>query len=150
MQTQISASEAMRQVRESVSHPKPDPISISNRNSIGEWVRQGDVYFQLVDGTSYNFNNLKPVHQFNGQLAPGNTRGSRHCLRQEDLPNVRAFEDPCFGRRENPEAGMILQVNADVEVPHPDHGTVKIGKDCTIRVTYQVNQFDAERARVQD
>ncbi len=56
--------------------------------SIGDAVRQGDVYIQLIDDADVADDKLK--HLFvqmstpELQLAPGNTKGSRHCLASAD------------------------------------------------------------------
>ena len=54
--------------------------------SIGETVRQGDIYIQLIDDvtTTPLFYREVTAPAFPFQLAIGNTKGSRHCLEHGD------------------------------------------------------------------
>lgn len=50
--------------------------------SVGDAVRQGDIYIQLIDDVAEApmFYRADTAAVFPMQLAPGNTKGSRHCL----------------------------------------------------------------------
>jgi len=142
----MTAHQALEIVRTSKLNPKPDPISLNSVNSIGEWVRQGDIYITAVERP---MKNCKPIDNFDGQLAVGNSRGSRHCISRNQLSSVKAYHHPDFGSRTSPEAGMFLEIAKDVEVTHPEHGTVNLGPGC-YEVTYQVDFFGKEKSRVRD
>jgi len=133
-------------VKNSVKNPKPDPIMLSNVNTTGEFVRQGDIYVTLLEGKPTG--TLKKVTKFAGkefQLAPGNSRGSRHML-----DNVEAVEIYDRGTREDGiEAGYAIKVNEACSIVHPEHGTVNLGKDMWVAVTYQLT-WDQVARRVQD
>jgi len=86
----------------------------SQAASPGEYIRQGDVYISAIE----NADGLKLDPKPNPQMAPGDTRGSRHIL--NSLENVVMY------RKDDPTAleGPILHVMKDVVLEHPDHGHV--------------------------
>lgn len=76
---------AVRQMREAqaqVEKIKNDAAQMfPEAASIGDAVRQGDIYIQLIEplsGPPMFYKNATPA--FPMQLADGNTKGSRHCL----------------------------------------------------------------------
>lgn len=142
---QNNVMEVVKRVTQSVVDPKPKPVRLNNVHTTGQWVRQGDVYFILRD-SNINTSELVEVTDFNGQLAEGSQRGSRHIV---DPKLVKVY------RPKNPDInqGYILVVNEgvdEVEVSHPDHGSVILGGECTFEVNYQVNFINKSRQRVQD
>jgi hypothetical protein len=88
--------------------------------STGDWHAQGDVMFIKLDAVPEGSKPSKPV----AQLAPGTSRGSRHVIKQADLPKVNFFKVP----KANALQGPILEVEQEVEVEHPDHGHVILPK----------------------
>ena len=106
---------AVRQLREAqaqVEKIKNDaPQNFPEAASIGDAVRQGDVYIQLIDDVaSAPFLFKKTTPSFPMQLAPGNTKGSRHCL--EHGRGVTAYE-PCEGN----SIEMIAQLASQYGIP---------------------------------
>lgn len=88
---------AVRQLREAQAQVEKikndDPQNFPEAASVGDAVRQGDVYIQLIDDVmSAPFLFKKATPSYPMQLAPGNTKGSRHCL--EHGRGVTAYE-PC-------------------------------------------------------
>lgn len=88
---------AVRQLREAQAQVEKikndDPQNFPEAASIGDAVRQGDVYIQLIDDVTsvpFLFKKATPIYPM--QLAPGNTKGSRHCLAHGR--GVTAYE-PC-------------------------------------------------------
>jgi hypothetical protein len=142
----LAVKAALKSVTESIVNPKPLPWSLTNVNNIGDWGRQGDLYFTLIEKPPTA---LEIDKDFTGQLAPGNSRGSRHIIPQGK--GVTCYHNPRMKERDNADAGPILYVSEDTYVEHPDHGTVNLGAGCWIEVTYQV-AYDKElmRRRVQD
>ena len=101
---------AVRQLREAQAQVEKikndDPQNFPEAASIGDAVRQGDIYIQLIDdvtSTPFLFKKTTPAYPM--QLAPGNTKGSRHCL--EHGRGVTAYE-PCDGN----SIEMIAQLAA--------------------------------------
>lgn len=78
------------------------------------------------------------------QLAPGTTRGSRHCIRQSDLPKVEQFQL----KNPNPLQGPILKLSAPIVIEHPEHKHQQISAQF-VAITYQRKHSD-ELRRVAD
>lgn len=106
---------AVRQLREAQAQVEKikndDPQNFPEAASIGDAVRQGDIYIQLIDDvTSTPFLFKKAAPSFPMQLAPGNTKGSRHCL--EHGRGVTVYE-PCEGN----SVEMVNQLAAQYGIP---------------------------------
>lgn len=78
------------------------------------------------------------------QLAPGTSRGSRHCIREADLPKVK------FYRLENATVlhGPVLEFAGDVVIEHPEHGDQQYPAGL-YAITYQ-QMHSAELKRMAD
>lgn len=135
----LTICDAINEVRSSVRKPKPKTFRLGLVNSIGEWGRQGDVYFTIIEKPK----SLEPLKDFKGQLAEGETRGSRHCV---DPKAVKAYANPAT----SVEKGPILFVEEDTEVTHPDHGHVILEKGICVEVSYQVSYKNQLLERVRD
>jgi hypothetical protein len=94
----------------------------------GDWHAQGDVMFLKLGSLPPDAEPCKA----RAQLAPGNTRGSRHIIVPADLAKV------AFHKAKDADAltGPILDVKEKVEVTHPDHGHVVLPPG-TYQVRYQ-------------
>lgn len=172
---------ALQAVNEAVERIKNDETQyFPEAASVGDAVRQGDIYIQKIDDFTEvpAFYHLAPVP--NPQLAPGESKGSRHIL--SSLDGVEIFElDPATaswsGVFEHPaiaalgttnlrwramqneggrllEAlayrGPILRVSKSVTVTHPEHGDWVL--PCgTYQITFQRTVDSAKQvARVID
>jgi hypothetical protein len=109
--------------------------------SIGDAVRQGDIYITLLDALPKGAKKLKT---FNLQLAPGTTQGSRHILDSSvgvtayTLANATEFDGP------------ILKLKSERTIQHPEHGDY-ILPPRLYAISYQRTQDAMDRARrVQD
>lgn len=81
----LPMTQALREVTEAVEKIKNDaPQNFPIAASIGDAVRQGDIYIQKIDDVTETPMFFKKVVEpaFPFQLAPGNTKGSRHCLEE--------------------------------------------------------------------
>ena len=79
--------EAVQRVNEAVEKIKNDsPQDFPIAANVGDAVRQGDIYIQLIDPLTAppKFYTKLAAPAFPLQLAPGNTKGSRHCLEHSD------------------------------------------------------------------
>jgi hypothetical protein len=94
----------------------------------GDWHAQGDVIFLRIEVLPKDAQPCKPK----AQLAPGKTRGSRHCVADADLPKVRFHRV----RGADELKGPVLEVSEKAEVTHPDHGHVILPKGL-YQVKYQ-------------
>lgn len=79
----VQISKAMQEAAERAEQIKNDaPQQFPEAASIGDAVRQGDIYIQLVEPVTSCplFYRQDSAASFPLQLADGNTKGSRHCL----------------------------------------------------------------------
>lgn len=76
------------------------------------FAQQGDLYFQKL-GTLPD--KVHPWPFAHGQLAPGSTQGSRHCV---NLQQVRLWVRPT----PTPLEGPIIEAPEGCEITHPEHG----------------------------
>lgn len=82
---------ALQAVNEAVERIKNDaPQHFPEAASVGDAVRQGDIYIQKIEDFTKAPQFYKKAESPNPQLAPGDTKGSRHVL--ESLDGVEVFE----------------------------------------------------------
>lgn len=121
--------------------PLTDDIKIVPDNAeVGQYVPQGDINLirlpELPSGVA--------PQQPNPQLAPGTTRGSRHCIRESDMPHVEffGFTDA------RPLEGPILVFGKRTVIEHPEHKHISFPAGIWA-VTYQRRHADGIR-RISD
>lgn len=107
---------------------------------IGRPYPQGDLNFWFLLEIPADAIEVEPVQQ----LAPGNTRGSRHCIADEDMANVQFFRL----RNPNPLQGLILKISAPTRIEHPEHGH-HVYPPSIVAVTFQ-RRYNDEIRRIQD
>jgi hypothetical protein len=107
--------------------------------SIGDVVRQGDLYLVCVE-------NASGTRTSNRQLAPGDTQGSRHVL----AGDCEVFID-CQSVANVPREllGPAFRCSGDVTVEHPEHGHKILPAGTCWAVVYQ-RAFAEEIRRAQD
>lgn len=108
---------------------------------IGKYAAQGDVNFIFLPKVPKGAVKAEPI----SQLAPGNTRGSRHCIRLTDMKHVQFFKL----RHPNPLQGLILVFNKETTIEHPEHGDHVYPAGTIVAVTYQRRYAD-ELRRIED
>jgi hypothetical protein len=109
--------------------------------SVGDCVRQGDIYITLLDNIPAGYERQA---KWNRQLAPGNSPGSRHVL--DSRTGVRCYLNPHATEFDGP----VLVLNRERELTHPEHGNWILPPN-VYAISYQRTQ-DAldEQRRVQD
>jgi hypothetical protein len=107
---------------------------------IGIPVAQGDINLWLLPELPANVIEAAPDRQ----LAPGTTRGSRHCIKQFDMQHVKFYRLP----KPNPLQGGIMVFEQETTIEHPEHGD-QIWPTGIVAVTYQ-RRHAAEIKRSQD
>lgn len=100
--------------------------------------QQGDVYFTRLATVPKNAQRLLKTA---GQLVPGNTQGSRHCV---DPTLVRLWAPP----RPTALQGPIIEADEMITVTHPEHGHITFPPG-VYGVIYQ-RQYADELRRVTD
>lgn len=109
--------------------------------SPGDHVAQGDVLFWKLGNLP---NSTEVIEEPEAQLAPGTTKGSRHCVRLDDMKNC------VFHKLERPNAlqGPIIESKGSFTVEHPEHGDITFPPG-NWAVTYQ-RAFAEELKRILD
>lgn len=101
----------------------------------GALISQGDINFTKLPGIPKNVTSYRTAVEkaaIDLQLAEGNTKGSRHILRDLDNANLHVLKNPnsLQGR------GYIIEVLGETIVEHPEHGDL-LFRDGTWIVTHQ-------------
>lgn len=117
------------------------PVQFPDAASIGDTIRQGDLYLTVVEKPPPGYKKAKAV-QKTVQLVPGNTQGAKHCL--DSLHGVEMFL-PQEGNEESLD-GPCLVLTEGRKVLHPTHGEVSIPAGFTILCSYQ-REYDKELAK---
>ncbi len=107
--------------------------------SEGDEIRQGDIYLYPVNTAPTN---LEAQQSATRQLAPGESKGSRHIV---VTPSVKIFN------KKNPNAldGPVLFAEERFVVTHPEHADISCPPG-TYNVTYQRDHMKEEMERVRD
>lgn len=105
--------------------------------SVGDYWRQGDVYITRLANVPSGFKEAK----VDLQLAPGDTKGSRHMLSHD---RVSMF----VNKDADALTGPVIKSGDGVVVEHPEHGNVELPPG-TYGITYQ-RAFAEEIRRVAD
>ena len=105
-----------------------------------DYIPQGDINIWPLEKMPPR---VKATHP-DCQLAPGTTRGSRHCIAAANMGKVEFFKlsDP------NPLQGPILRFSDAVRIEHPEHGDIVFPPGIYF-VSYQRRHAD-EIKRIQD
>lgn len=120
--------------------------------SVGDVVRQGDLYLVCIDS-------LLPGTKTGKQLAPGETQGSRHIaegrcsvyLPKERGAVSRLIATLSRGAVQVPDAliGPLVECHGETTITHPEHGHRVLPAGSTWAVVYQ-RAYAEEVRRVQD
>jgi len=80
---------------------------------VGQYLPQGDINILRLDKVPDGMVRVAPT----AQLAPGTSRGSRHCIKAEDLQycTFYGFLDA------NPLEGPVIVFNRSITIEHPEH-----------------------------
>lgn len=134
----MQAVEVLKQVQSSETIISDKPQRFSEAACDGDIFRQGDVYVWKRDKMPKG---AKPV-KCELQLAPGTTKGSRHCLDSSD--GVSMFAVPEADALQGP----WVRLECERVITHPEHGDV-ICPAGVYEITYQ-RAYAEELRRVQD
>lgn len=106
---------------------------------IGEHVAQGDINFIAIPKVPENAILIKNPDL---QLAPGTSKGSRHCLNSTDNVRVYKLQNP------NSLQEVVLEFMGETIITHPEHGN-QIWNEGLVLVAFQ-RQFAKDIRRVND
>lgn len=141
MQQVLNPIEVFNRIQEHAQSVKSDRTWVIENPEFGRPFPQGDLNFWFLRKLPEDAIETSPV----SQLAPGNTRGSRHCIADSDMGNVRFFKLP----NPNPLQGMLLKFSAPTRIEHPEHGDHIYPAGSIVAVTYQRRYAD-EIKRIED
>lgn len=135
----LTATEVIEQIHAHGQEIANDSL-VKVTPEIGVPVAQGDINLWLLPKLPDRVIEAVP----DAQLAPGTTRGSRHCIRLSDMGHVKFYRlsNP------NPLQGPILVFEKEATIEHPEHGD-QLWPAGIVAVTYQRRHADEVR-RAQD
>lgn len=134
----VIVDKAVEQVSRQAETIRSDEEQVISVMTPGDEVRQGDIYVTMLRSMPKGAKRL-PMQ---AQLAPGNTQGSRHCLRSAD--GIALYAAPEAG----PLDGPIIEAPNGCAIDHPEHGNIVLPEG-VYAVTFQ-RAFAEELRRVAD
>lgn len=138
----LSAEKAFSKIQAAAEKIRNDEPATIGTVSLGDVIRQGDLYLVSIGGLPRTLRRLKSP-----QLAPGSSRGSRHILVgdfeifEPEPEHVMALIARAIAPRTFesyvPLVGPVFRTHGQVEVTHPEHGNRLLpGGEC-FAVIYQ-------------
>lgn len=134
----LSVDEAVENVARQAETIRNDEEQKIELMDVGDEIRQGDIYLTKIESVPAK---AKPS-KFVTQLAPGNTQGSRHTIRNRR--GVKMYEVDGASALDGP----IIESKGVLCVDHPEHGNLVLPAG-VYAVTYQ-RAFADELRRVAD
>ncbi len=111
---------------------------------VGQVARHGDIYIERISTIQG-----KGAAVTSRQLAPGNTKGSRHIV--DESASVSLWQSsPDLNGRAGFQVGPAIEAKGDFSITHPEHAWIKIvvGKAAQFfQVWFQADYARKERAR---
>ena len=123
-----TATKMMEQIRKHGKQVADDSPRTVGDLVAGDFTAQGDVMFWRLGELPSGCTPYSTV----SQLAPGNTKGSRHCILEADLQHCEFYVLP----NANPLQGPIIKAAKPITVEHPEHGNQTLPAGNWL-VTYQ-------------
>lgn len=118
------------------------PACFTEACTPGDRIWQGDLSLTIVDAVPPDYVEIVDPTDADRQLVPGNTQGSRHCLRS--LDGVRLFRPKNWGGESLQGPALVLEKEATIE--HPTHGAVSSPAGFMILCGYQRAWDQEQRA----
>jgi hypothetical protein len=122
----MNAVEVLRDIQSIEVIISDKPQRFSEAASENDYFRQGDVMVWFKEKVPLGFSKSKAVTQ----LAPGNTKGSRHCLDCLDGVTIMTKKDG------DALQGPLLVITQERTITHPEHGDI-ICPPGVYEITYQ-------------
>lgn len=108
---------AKQRAKAPITFPRAAVLLGESKQAVPDYVRQGDIY---IWGHKELPEDLLTVNDPTPQLAPGNTRGSRHVL--DSLEGVTVLRSRFAGELRGP----FLLIRQPRVITHPDHSHVQL------------------------
>lgn len=129
-----------RDFQEIVKKVKVDGLRICRNMSIGQVVRQGDIYIHRV-----SCNHPHGLKTKNHQLAVGYGLGSRH-IADESFDVYYGTTLPEYVNSKHFLGQLIKGTKDSSMITHPEHGNICVGKG-TFQITHQMDIRTMQRVR---
>lgn len=133
----LTATQTIKEVHDhGVKHADGSLRVIPENISVGTVVAQGDLNIICLEAIPPEAIPMSAK----AQLAEGVSRGSRHCIKAEDMAHCKfyGFIDP------SPLEGPIIQFDKPTTIEHPEHG-YQLWPAGIIAITYQRRHADEVR-----
>lgn len=150
----LAADKAFAKIQRGAERIRNDEPATIGTVSIGDVVRQGDLYVVAIEALPEVLRPLK-----SRQLAPGHTRGSRHILvgdaeifepnKDQVLAVIARALAPRNFESYAPLVGPVFRTIGQCELDHPEHGNRLLPAGDCFAVIYQ-RAFGREVQRQQD
>jgi hypothetical protein len=137
MAIELQAETAQKQIQAAAEKARPD-TRVIKKIEVGQAIRQGDIYVTRLADERVRHGGETAERQ----LAPGTTRGSRHCVEG----NVEVYL-PAAG--DGRLTGPLIVARDRFTVTHPEHAHFSLPPGA-YRVTYQRDFNRQEVERVSD
>lgn len=135
----MSIIEEVQKTAEKVA--KRETQTFSEAASHGDTVRQGDVYITWLESLPED---VEAQQDWDAQLAPGNTQGSRHILDSKNGVTCYKFQNP------TEFDGPMLVLTEERTVTHPEHGNWVLPPGIYYIGYQQTEDMLEQRRRVED
>lgn len=148
----MAVAQQIAAIRKSAESCDKAATEIIGTSSVGDVVRQGDLYLVCLDRVP----DVKPANTL--QLAPGSTQGSRHVAtgdckvyQPKEVAEIAAKINQAVKGANVPTQliGPVVHCIGPATITHPEHGWKTLPADSWWAVVYQ-RQFAEEIRRVQD
>jgi hypothetical protein len=123
-----------------------EPYRIPDAASVGDGVPQGDLYIMLAGEIPDGCKLVESPTDLDRQLVPGNTTGSKHCLRSLSTVDLYWPEGWSHSLDYEGLAGPAMICKEATTIDHPTHGAVTIPAGSTVVTGYQ-RVYDEELKR---
>ncbi len=110
----MSVESLINQILEHGQQNADDSLKVVSGVQPWQHSSQGDVDFVKLPKLPPTAIKTAPVNQ----LAPGTSKGSRHCIRESDISKITFWKLP----NPNPLQGLILELTEPIVIEHPEHG----------------------------
>lgn len=146
MNATLTALQAHQQIEEFAQSAPAEMRFVPDGMAHPQWVRQGDVYLEAIDKVPADCDQ----ETTNRQLAPGETRGSRHIIEGNVKLFVSSAKQPVrqFGAGDV-LVGPVIVAHERCTLTHPEHAHFSLPAG-TYQSYYQMDARQAERTRSLD
>lgn len=119
------------------------PIKVPEAMAFGDMLPQGDIGLLMLESISPNWEQIDWPKEGDLQLAPGNSKGSRHTIPRKYKHLIRLYRV----NDGNPLSDLGIKADGKFDLEHPEHADHLGYPEGIYRVHHQQN---AQRERVMD